>query len=857
MLEKGRGSSHQFNWEDYNIPLPLPSKKGHGYVYENGFIRAYMISFLEMVFSPGSPIMPLLSSNKIHVVPVSLAKDGFALKPGFQVDRNAMAIVGGKEMYSLQYVKNNPTLPYENFKDKFVTEVQIMGITTLDNKCALIIGNDFTGSTGDGNSTLQCHLERLRELQHCLNCLKESSDAVVKNECDTTVCEECFSTESVCSRCRELNHVHWAPAFRRCDRCVERDLECSRAACLNLATDCQSMFKAALELLNNRQCEGTVDKLVAMCAPNPDIVHAGKNIHRSHCNWFLFFEDARFSIAVLRTVRIYSSLSKELASAVTDMALRGRDRMDTTYVAKCNSQPVADIIKRLEYIVHTMIPEMFWKEYGLNKPGVLVHPISVCTGSFGLLFVVDFTSGQLLKARLHNPVEVQILSSSVTNPTCVIYKKGVLFVAEENALLYMDVGNVVRLNPKAMRKQQLESEFQKRGLLEKNEKATVADMKSRLSRWVNENIPQTTREGGLQPLLDDVSPLALSSNEDRSVIFVSQRNSATILKVSVTCTGACLQGNVEPFITLPGKACCTGLAYSDETKDLYVADSQDEGGIYLIDAAGHDNKPSYVKVFVNSLKKRAYDLAIASSGEIFFTDVEARKIGKIINGHDVAYVVGSGNEEPRDGCQETASFVQPTGLCTDGKSLYVTDTGAGALKLITPPRPMARFLENVSVLYTSHGIHSPATSIEDCVASLNQTTGYFETAIEEAKESSGGRKTVEGPHGVPSSKTVKSVRMTVEALRNIKKNVLSVNSAYVSHIQPKSLVTLIVEHFNSKMREIYEVPTVLQYAYQFPDAVEETVKRVTNCGFSYFTSRGSYYEVPEDMVAFDEMPKLP
>lgn len=45
--------------------------------------------------------MPLLSSNKIQVVPVSLAKDDFALKPGFQVDRNAMAIVGGKEMYSL------------------------------------------------------------------------------------------------------------------------------------------------------------------------------------------------------------------------------------------------------------------------------------------------------------------------------------------------------------------------------------------------------------------------------------------------------------------------------------------------------------------------------------------------------------------------------------------------------------------------------------------------------------------------------------------------------------------------------------------------------------------------------------
>ena len=284
---KGRGSTHKFNWEDYNIPLPMPSNKGHGYIYENGLIRAYLISFLEMVFSPGSTTMPLLSRNKIQVVPVSLAKYGFALNPGFQVDRNTMAIVGGKEVFSLEFVKDNPALLHEYFKDKFVTEVQITGITTLDNKCALIIGNDFTGVTGDGHSTPQCHLARIRHLHHYPNCLRQCTDAIVKDDCDTTVCEECFSSECLCGRWKELDHVHWAQAFRRCDRCVEKDLECFRVACLNLATDCQSMVKAALELLSNQQNEGTVDKRVAFSAPNPEIVHAGKNIHRSLCNWLL------------------------------------------------------------------------------------------------------------------------------------------------------------------------------------------------------------------------------------------------------------------------------------------------------------------------------------------------------------------------------------------------------------------------------------------------------------------------------------------------------------------------------------------------------------------------------------------
>ncbi|KAL9957638.1 hypothetical protein ACROYT_G034559 [Oculina patagonica] len=473
MLGKGRGSSHQFNWEDYNIPLPLPSNNKQGYIYESGLVRAYVISFLEMVFSSGSTIMPLLSNNKIQVVPVSLAKDGFTLKPGFQVDQNTMTILGGKDVYTLDYVKENPTLPHESFKDKFVTEAQIMGITSLDNKSALIIVNDFTGSTGDGESTMNCHAKRIQELQQCLSCLREFQDAIVKEECHTTV------------------------------------------------------------------------------------------------------------TAVLRTARVDSSQSKELSAVITDMALRGRDRMDTTYVAECNSKAVVDIIQRMKYLVHTLVPEMFWKEYGANKKGCLEHPISVCLGSFGSLYLVDFTAGSVVKARLHNPVDVQVLSRSMKSPTSVLYKKGVVFVAEEEAVLYLDVGNVVRLNPKVLRKPQLESELQKRGLLGPGERKPVAEMRSTLIRWLKANVPQTTRDDGFQSLFDGIRPLALTSNEERSVIFVSQRNSSTILKVTITCTGARLCGNAEPFVTLPGMACCTGLGYSEETRDLYVADSQDEGGIYM------------------------------------------------------------------------------------------------------------------------------------------------------------------------------------------------------------------------------------------------------------------------------------
>ena len=99
--------------------------------------------------------------------------------------------------------------------------------------------------------------------------------------------------------------------------------------------------------------------------------------------------------------------------------------------------------------------------------------------------------------------------------------------------------------------------------------------------------------------------------------------------------------------------------------------------------------------------------------------------------------------------------------------------------------------------------------------------------------------------------------VALNALRSIRDEIQSIDATYVQQVCPKSLVTLFVEHFNSRMREVHDVPSVMPYAHQFPAAVEETVKRTTHCGFNYLTNRRSYYEVPEGMVSFGDLPKLP
>ena len=188
VFKRGRGSTHEFHWEKNNIPLPLLSSRKEGYVYHSGLIWAYLIAFLRIAFSKRNNVKSLVDSNVLKVIPVSLAKDGFTLKPSFEVDQHTMLVVGGQELYNLDYVQEHQNSPHEHFAKKFATEVEIMGITTFDNKTSLIVGNDFVGSEGDGRSTLQCHVQRLRELQQCLNCLQGSEGLTVKEVRHTTEC---------------------------------------------------------------------------------------------------------------------------------------------------------------------------------------------------------------------------------------------------------------------------------------------------------------------------------------------------------------------------------------------------------------------------------------------------------------------------------------------------------------------------------------------------------------------------------------------------------------------------------------------------------------------------------------------
>ena len=79
-----------------------------------------------------------------------------------------------------------------------------------------------------------------------------------------------------------------------------------------------------------------------------------------------------------------------------------------------------------------------------------------------------------------------------------------------------------------------------RGLLENREKLTVAQVKGRLSLWMNESVRSTGKVRASEILIDGLSPMALVSDEKMEGLFVSQQNSSVILKVAVKSNGLAL-----------------------------------------------------------------------------------------------------------------------------------------------------------------------------------------------------------------------------------------------------------------------------------------------------------------------------
>ena len=130
-----------------------------------------------------------------------------------------------------------------------------------------------------------------------------------------------------------------------------------------------------------------------------------------------------------------------------------------------------------------------------------------------------------------------------------------------------------------------------------------------------------------------------------------------------------------------------------------------------------------------------------------FTDSGAYQV-KVYDPVDkvVTVLVGSGQKGNEDGTTKSCTFVQLQGICTAGKTIFVTDAATGNVKLITELSGKTQFLKHLGLLYGSFRISCKGTIAQhirpqQMVQKLNGTNIYLKATVSKVKEDNNLKET--------------------------------------------------------------------------------------------------------------------
>lgn len=631
--------------------------------------------------------------------------------------------------------------------------------------------------------------------------------------------------------------------------------------------DCEESNKQAMEQIAKLSKEETDDQMkeqMKFLKPIPEAVHLGKCLKSSFANWFLFLNGERFNLSNLRV--LYNDedddIRRRMRKEVTLSDVRNRDRMSVESMLTIAKPSVRDVIRKVPFLVQTIIPETF-RLYKGNAKGVIENPTGICVGEHGSLFVTDNKKSRLFLARLHYPVDVTEVSKSLKNPNGVAYTSGIVFVADtgNGRVVYKAIGSSVFINPNKMKVVDLRAQLDARHI-QVHAAAKKNDLVKAMTKWVQEQrrgINYSVSDLNKLPLNKEImKPLAIVAAAT-DLLMVSDSHSHSVYQVSISNNGALLQGTVSLVINLPETANPLGLAFDGSS--VYVANSSSDGGITKFNLATSASSILVKNGTPNCHMVHGVD--VSTDGSIVFTDRGSRLVRTLSpRTSEIQVVAGSGANSSRDGSSLAASFCQPTAICIEGKTMFVADTAVGAIKVVTPTNSLCKFLELLDSLCRMFGVHlrgvqAESHTIEDAISSLSELSSVVDLWVDEVQEKMGRKAATQGPQGTISSKSKRSVEILRESLCSLRDFLKDVNPGFHSFFKLVATLTLVVENFFSQMRSRNDMPTALEFAYLFAPTIRESLKQLTDTGFVYYTSPHSYYEVPDEIkLLFRELPSL-
>ena len=306
---------------------------------------------------------------------------------------------------------------------------------------------------------------------------------------------------------------------------------------------------------------------------------------------------------------------------------------------------------------------------------------------------------------MHYPVDVTEVVSGLNNPVGIVFSDALLLIAElgEKRIACCDLTGKYFLNPEKMTVKQLRKALNDRKLLRQGDRSKKSELQKVLKRWIHEKSKSTTAEDVTQSSKVHVGSIRNKpSIKPTAIVFSSgKKNQICVAEITgeihlmtVVTDGLSVTADLISSVSvgvhsLFGVACKIGV-------EFYVSSSADAGGLFPVNfQTGHCER---VLSNGSASLKQIQGICSKSDGKVILVDRRANKIKEFdVVSKQVTNLTGSGHTGSRDGCDLTASFSQPTGVCCEKDShlLFVADASSGRLRLITSVQALNKYLQNL------------------------------------------------------------------------------------------------------------------------------------------------------------------
>ncbi|CAC5379486.1 unnamed protein product [Mytilus coruscus] len=467
--------------------------------------------------------------------------------------------------------------------------------------------------------------------------------------------------------------------------------------------DCEQKSKTAMEKIIDDKIEGRQIQELSLTGVGPDAVHIGKCIAGSLSNWWLLLDNYRINLIILRMLRqTRTIMGNVFRENISLDSVQRKDRQATAAIAEISSEKVLDCLH--------------------NSDNDVVEPVDICLSDDPSVLYVADRVGVIYSVRLHYPAEVKQLAKGLSTPSSIMNLDGIL-AAHHKDTLKLDISKSTKRNL---------CEYATFLEITEPEKSNLKTLRQIINRRIEaaglpRGIQDTVRVLDID--IDAVVPTKLVK-VDKDLFFVADQKTKSILQVSVkrkvAAYGYDLFGTSLYSISVPDMSGCFGLAYCSNY--LYLADHT---AVILKTGTEICNQP--------------HGIAIVGT-ELIYSDVGKRALYKIkdienvsLNQPDVVLFAGKGEEGHEDGLGKYCQFSQPSGICTEGNTVFVIDSGSKNIRLVTSLSAMHKYLSVLRDIYKSFSVHTEilgsghSDDIRMSISKLKDVESFFENSTSEAK----------------------------------------------------------------------------------------------------------------------------